>query len=408
MIKYLKKLWKDRRGNAIVIVGAALPIVVGAAGLGTDTVQWVLWKRELQRAADTAALAGVYAELQTASVPSAVSAHLADNNHTGVALLSGYPAITYPADTGNYTDAVRVELRIQRRLGFSSLFLANAPVITAAATAALIDDGNFCVVALNNSSASSITIGGSTNISMGCGAISNSTSTDSSVGINGGAYNFVADPVAGAGGMPATINGATNIQPHHVPMQDPFADKFSTDITGMTCNKMVNAGATSLTPGCYKSFQFTGNKTYTLAAGVYYLKNTDFDVQGTVTIQGTGVTIILTGDDPGDVKTNGNSGIQLIAPTSGAYADMLLIGMGDGSNTINGNAGSFYDGGMYFPNGTVDFTGNSGTMTQCAMVVANFVNFSGNSNLQNSLTHPDGTPCQADSQVEAKAVRLIA
>src|SRR3569623_346593 len=114
MIRFFRKLWKDRRGNAIVIAGAALPIVVGGAGLATDTVQWVLWKRELQRAADSAAFAGVYAKAQSETVSSAVTADLAkNNNHTGVSLLSGYPSITYPADTSNYNNAVAVELRIQ-------------------------------------------------------------------------------------------------------------------------------------------------------------------------------------------------------------------------------------------------------------------------------------------------------
>ena len=61
MIQILQaSFWKDRRGNALVIAGAALPLLVGAAGLATDTIQWTLWKRQLQRAADSAAIAGVY------------------------------------------------------------------------------------------------------------------------------------------------------------------------------------------------------------------------------------------------------------------------------------------------------------------------------------------------------------
>ena len=62
MIDFLKRLWRDRRGNALVHACAALPIVIGSAGLATDTIQWALWKRDLQRAADSAALAGVYAK----------------------------------------------------------------------------------------------------------------------------------------------------------------------------------------------------------------------------------------------------------------------------------------------------------------------------------------------------------
>ena len=59
MRKLFKKLWSNDRGNALIIAGAALPLLVGAAGLATDTIQWTLWKRQLQRAADSAALAGV-------------------------------------------------------------------------------------------------------------------------------------------------------------------------------------------------------------------------------------------------------------------------------------------------------------------------------------------------------------
>ena len=47
MIAFMKKLWRDRRGNALMIAGAALPLLVGSAGLATDTIQWTLWKRQL-------------------------------------------------------------------------------------------------------------------------------------------------------------------------------------------------------------------------------------------------------------------------------------------------------------------------------------------------------------------------
>jgi Flp pilus assembly protein TadG len=407
MIRFLRKVWNDRRGNALIIAGASLPLLVGAAGLGTDTVQWVLWKRELQRAADSAALAGAYAQLQTASVADAVNAHMGDNNHTGIALKSGYPQIGYPPDTANYKKAVQVTLAVQRTLGFSSMFLSTAPTITATATAALVNSGSYCVVGLNSTTAASITIGGSASVSMGCGAISDSTSATASVGTNGGTYNFTASPVAGVGGMPSSINGATDIQAHHSALPDPYAGTYSTTPTS-TCNKQVNGAGGNLSPGCYKSFKFTGNTNYTLSPGVYFLDSTDFEVQGTGSITGTGVTIILTGATPGNLTTNGNSLIQLTAPTTGAYANMLFIGNGTGTQKINGNNGSFYDGAMYFPNGLAQFSGSSNGMYNCAMIVANFVDFAGNASLQNTLQHPDGSACQAATQVQGKNVRLIA
>jgi len=37
MISFLKKLWRNKRGNALVMAGAALPLIVGSAGLASDT-----------------------------------------------------------------------------------------------------------------------------------------------------------------------------------------------------------------------------------------------------------------------------------------------------------------------------------------------------------------------------------
>ena len=59
MVKFLRKLLGNERGNFLLIAAAAFPLLIGFAGLAVDTIQWVLWKRELQRAADSAAIAGV-------------------------------------------------------------------------------------------------------------------------------------------------------------------------------------------------------------------------------------------------------------------------------------------------------------------------------------------------------------
>ena len=60
MISFFGKLMRSKRGNVLAIAGASLPLFIAAAGLATDTIQWTLWKRQLQRAADSAAISGVY------------------------------------------------------------------------------------------------------------------------------------------------------------------------------------------------------------------------------------------------------------------------------------------------------------------------------------------------------------
>jgi hypothetical protein len=411
MKSFLKRLVRDRRGNALVIMGAAIPLVVGSAGLATDTIQWATWKRELQRAADSGAYAGVLAKVQgAATANAAVTADFAKNSVSGIALLSGYPQIAYPT-SANWTGGVQVTLAVQKRLGFSSMFISAAPTITATATAALVDDGEYCLRTLKKTGGAAISLGGSSNANLGCAALSNSDSNPSVV-VNGSSYNFEAPLVAGAGTLPSAINGVDELQPYHIPLPDPFAGKYPTDIpSGTTCKNFNqnNYGpqGTKLKAGCYNDFKLTGNQTYTMDPGVYYLNSTDFDIGGGVTLQGTGVTIILTGSTPGSVKTNGNSGIQISAPESGAYENMLFIQAAsattDNLNEINGNSTSSYDGAMYFPNGNVTFTGSSGNMTKCVMVVSYTATFNGNTNLQNNVTG-----CKANTTVPGYVIKLVA
>ncbi|MGI8705612.1 MAG: TadE/TadG family type IV pilus assembly protein [Sphingomicrobium sp.] len=410
MIRFMKQLWNDRRGNAIIIAAVTLPVVVGAAGLGTDTVQWVGWKRQLQRAADSAAIAGVYGRAQSQDVNTAVGTDLDKNNHLWVPLLGGYPQVTTPADTSSMTYTTKVDLAVRQKLGFSSLFLATPPTITVSATAAMIPDGNYCVVALQPGTDPGIYIGGSSNVHMGCGAISNSLSATDSVKVMGGAHTFVADPVAAVGGISSTINGAGELQPFHVAMPDPYAGKFSTDIpAGETCTNFNHANKTnadgSKKPGCYNNF--TAGLGTVLSPGTYYLNNTDIKLTGHDSVTGDGVTIILTGSSPGSVDMSGNSSLDLTAPTTGPYANMVLIQAPNAAtgnnNTINGDNGTSLDGAIYFPQGDLTFTGSSAAATQCAMIVSYTVAFSGNASVQN-----DTSSCTADTQVQGKKVRLIA
>jgi len=426
MIAFMKSLWRDRRGNAILVAAAAMPMVIGAAGLATDTIQWTLYKRELQRAADSAAFAGVYAKADTQSVSSAVATDIARNNKTGIAIKSGYPVITYPTAT-NYINAVRVQLAVQKTLPFSSLFMPTAPTITAAGTAAMIDMYDYCLRALRPSGGPGITIGGSSHVNLGCGAMSDSRANPS-VSTNGSSYSFTAPVVAGAGTLPTSITGVAALRPNRPPMGDPYTGLYSTTIpASMTCSNFVahrtNLGTGAnpnyhLSPGCYTSFAPNGSNTYTLDPGVYYLKDTSFVLNGNDTLIGTGVTIILTGTTPGSVQTNGTSRVNLSAPTATNcgmygivntcnYKNMLFIQSSNAAtsnnNTINGTSGSVYDGAMYFPKGSVDFTGTAGNMTKCLMVVAYTVAFSGNTNLQN-----DTTGCVANTTVKGKEIRLVA
>lgn len=422
------RLWKDKRGNALIIMGAALPMLVGSAGLATDTIQWMLWKRQLQRTADSASLAAAYAKLQAENVDSAVSADISKNNQTKIALI-GTPIIAYPPNsttTPKYTNAVSVTLSLTKQLVFSSMITNSAPTITATGIAASVKTGKYCVVSLDGSTSIGVNAMGNPQVNLGCGIKSNSINSTDSVNVGNNA-TLTADPIAAQGGLTTSDFAAgTNLLPFQPKEPDPFANLYPTAIpTSVACTNFnshisstTNNGlngqnrviTNAMTPGCYSSFSLSGQDVYNLAPGVYYLDSTNFSTAGGVTVRGTGVTIILTGTTPGTFTTNGNSTIDLTAPTSGTYEKMLIIqssaasdtGGNNSPNLINGSASSKYDGALYFPNQQVGFSGTSGLITQCAMVVGKRVDFSGNATIQN-----DKTSCHADKTVSTSVIRLV-
>ena len=261
MIRFFRKLWGDRRGNVLVIVAACMPLIVGAAGLATDTIEWTLWKRQLQRAADSAAFAGVYdranAAGATTNTPTAVCNDLAVNLHTWMSLLAtspcaggvgSYTSLTYPPNTTYVTNQVAVTLRIQRSLPFSSMFMSAAPIIQATATAGSVKvGGNPCMLALNSTGTAIDNSGNTTVNAPTCIFYSDSASANSAGA--GGSSSVTAKAIAGVGGIASSNNW--NVQqylPYSPTLPDPFGPQGSRPITpDPTDMHCAQAGVTTTT-----------------------------------------------------------------------------------------------------------------------------------------------------------------
>lgn len=419
MAKLFRGLWNDKRGNALIIIGASLPLLFGSAGLATDTVQWVLWKRQLQRAADSAAIAGVYATVQNQTVDSAVSTDLAKNQNTGITLKAGFPQISYDAVT-NTTNPVKVALAIQQSLSFSSMFMETAPVITAQATAATVKTGVYCAVSLVKTNVTGITATGNSNIDLGCGMITNSTSLNAAIAIASSSVH--ASPIAAVGDISSNArwNGA-ELLPFTVQQPDPFADVQIPTFTGC--------------PGNSNKLQITSNQTYSHAADTGIVCFSDMTLDGDVTlgnatyiidggnlsmgsqahVRCAGCTFVLTnsssGSSPpiGNVNINGGAELTLAAPTTGNFHDILFYQdrrAASGSsqrNQINGNSNSLMTGAMYFPTRELDINGDAGLHFNCGQFVSLTMNFSGNGGITNTCTGGYGK-----DEITGLHVRLVA
>lgn len=426
MLQLIKRLLKDRRGNALAIAAAALPLVIGSAGLATDTIQWVTWKRQLQRAADSGALAGVHTIVRDqgarANVANSVDRDLTLNNHVGIvtARAVGQPASgTYASDPY----AVEVTLSVRKKLGFSSLFMSEPPTVTAKAIATVVAYGKYCVISLENTTETGLEFTGNANVDLGCGMATNSIgplAVDA-----GGSSSIYASPISAVGGISESGNFAsgTTLQPYSMKQKDPFADVDPISPSG-ACNPNlvvnVNAATNISVPGgasyaCYNGMNING--TLRLAPGIYVIDGGDFRVGGQAKISCNGCTIILTnrssGASPqiGRVDIQGSPDINMTATTSGEYAGILFYqdrraqdSTGENYvNHINGSSQSSFQGAFYFPSQQVFFNGTAGMDTECVQLVGRRVNFSGTTEISNT--------CPANSgalSFDGSMIRLVA
>jgi Flp pilus assembly protein TadG len=419
MISSFKRLWRDRRGNALAIAGAALPLVLGSAGLASDTIQWTLWKRQLQRASDSAAMAGVHAivsaravgncsNIAGATYSSPVAYDLKKNYR--VVGITPTCNVTNPPSVGGFTAdprAVRVSLSIQKRLAFSGLFLSTAPTITATSTATIVPSGKYCVISLEDNSVTGITATGSTSLNLGCGMITNSTSLSAAVAT--GSSGVTASPIAAVGGIPASTHWGTGtvLQPFTLAQEDPFKDVPIPSYDPSSCSNFPN-----VKPGdvldrssdtgvvCFKTAMDPKGEL-TLGSATYVLDGAGLDLTNTGSkISCTGCTIIFTSStaatDPASIKSpNVNGGIlDMVAPTTGPYKGIMMYqdrrATVDNSILVNGNNGSKMEGAFYFPRADFTFNGNSGVDSKCLQIVTKRVQFTGNSAIQNACPAGSG------------------
>ena len=440
MIGFIRRLAKDRRGNVIVLTGAALPLLVGAAGLATDTIQWTLWKRQLQRAADSGALAGVYTRINTNTqdaVDAAVATDLGLSNHVGIALSTGYPDVDLLADSGDMQRRVQVTLQISKSLPFSSMFMASAPLITATATAASVPGADeFCVLATDTSaSKTGIEITGSTYLDLGqCSLMADSkhptaaaSNGNAGGGNNGNNSTVKAKSLAAAGAVKYSNNWTvSDYDPNSPTITDPFGPTGSQPLPNPTsgmCTKHVTidmtkntnypmdrtaTGPNQDTAGDVVCFDGAGSNKVglkvqgllKLQTGVIYVVNSgDIEMTSTsASLSCTECTIIQTNlttpASTGVIKITGGT-LSLTAQKTGPYAGIALYqdrrATDDGTmsqNQINGNNGASLTGAVYLGNRSLLYNGGSSTVAACVQIVAKRVSFSGNSNIKMTTACP--------------------
>jgi hypothetical protein len=399
-LSWLRDLVSNERGNVFLVGAAVMPLLLGAAAVAVDTIQLSIWNRQLQRAADSAAIAGAYALGQRVDVPTAVDEDLAANEFP---LVSEDEVVT-PGPRLGFKRTVRVQLTASQELPFLSLFTHKPARLAADATAMIAPD--------DDSKKPGIVVSGNSVVNLKCGMKTNATGNNTIDG-NGSKSKIIAEPVASAGGLdPDNFPPGTTLQPNSEPQADPLAW-----LPNPTVPSGCNSGTLTVAEGqvmslsatqiCYAGYDIKGTLNLTGTNVVMTANGGNISVQGK--LAGASATIVMTGTNgkAGDVKiTSADATLDLAAPTTGDYKGLLFYRDRRADYVdikITGNASLKLSGALYFPTADLSVSGNATSSFDCLQMIGKKLSFSGGSSSDNSCVDS-----QISDSLKTTIVRLVA
>ncbi|HEV8669335.1 MAG TPA: pilus assembly protein TadG-related protein [Candidatus Limnocylindria bacterium] len=413
------RLWsRDDGGQALVLIAAALGGLLLGIGLALDTGQLFVARRAAQTAADAGAWAGaavLYAGGSAAQARTAAATDATRNGYTD----GGFITVTTasPPATGTYaSDPGYIEVTITEEVVTRFLFGASSgrTATTVRAVAGLARSGSGeAVVVTRGSGSGTLTLSGSTRLTVvGGGTSTNSTSnTAVNIGSGGlltGTFHRVTGNVSGtvAGRMsPAPTVGVAATA-------DPFAAVAGPSTTSLP----VFAGQTiatpvTLSPGVYTGLVTVGNGgTASLGAGNYVfragLRTTG---TGSLVLAGSGGVLLYNanasypaaGGSCGNISLAGTGTMTLSASRTGSYAGMLLFQDRSCTNgaAISVRTGTSLSGTLYVPAATLTIT-TVNSVAIASQIVAYELTVTGNNTLTMTFTPASVTGSRVPSLVE--------
>ena len=409
----MKTLLRDESGQTLIFVALSMTIILGFTAMAADVGTLLHDKRNLQIAADSAAIAGaveekvssvtgdIQASGQTASTQNGFTN---GSNHVTVTINTP-PANGPHAGAAGYVEAIVSQVE---PVFFMKLFSFASMTVTARAVAFNGATSSNCVLATNPTAPQTIELQGSFNANFpGCSVVDDSNDPDA-LDFTGGGGSLTAGSVGvvgGAGGhtgdsSPAPKTGVAPISDPLASLPPPPYDPAScTAAPSGTAWGPATAGGTV----CY-SGNIKVQKDVIMSAGIYvFTGNLDFTGNGSLTSNG-GVTLYFAGPNgqlggPG----NGKTSINLTATSGGPYNDILIYQDRTDANQaeFNGTPIVNLTGIIYMPDAPLEFSGNTTSNLTTDLIVNQLIE-QGNAtvNITNYNTTVSNSPLTTVALVE--------
>jgi len=404
-------LAQDRSGVTALMTGLLLTVGLGFTAMAIDLGVGYGAKRSAQNAADSAAFSAANGEMAGAgNVGDQARAVAAQYGFADGANGVSVTVNTPPASGGFTGNAQAVEVVVSRPMArFFAGFLGAGPGTVAGRAVAVAGvNGDACVLALDPVASGAALDVGTANVNLiGCSLFANSSNA-AALTMKGGS-TMRAQSVGLVGGASIANNSSLTTVGGLKIGQSPIADPYAgvqipahgagCDYNGTLPSHVTNSGAPVV---ICNGVSLNAGQSVTLDPGVYIVDGGSFTVNGGATLNGAGVTIILTGG--ATVSINGGAVVNLTAPTSGPTAGLAFFGdrsAAQANNNFNGGSTQTIQGAIYFPSQTVTFAGGSSTSSGCTQLLADDVKFAGNAALQINCA---GTGVKAIGGVATKLV----
>ena len=396
-----RRLTGREEGNVLVVVALSMAAILGFLAFALDVGNALVVKRQLQTAADAAAIAGALeiqqcaapacSAMQTAAAKSmeenglanpTVLTSCASSAGTSLALTVNNGPCALGASDPNFGNTSYVEAVVtkQQPLIFARIMGVKTLTLSARSEAGF-GPPSACVIGLDPAAPQTILSNGNSDLEANC-AIADDSESGTALMVNGHATLISTGNNKGISVVGGDlINGNPTVSPTPTTDASSVPDPFSQlpAPASSSCNYSnysVNGRATTtLYPGTYCGLNINGGANVTLSPGIYVM-NGNTVINGGSTLSGSGVMLYIAS---GQWIMNGGSHVDLVAQTTGTYAGILFFqSRTDNSQFIvNGDATSAWQGALYVPDGQLLLNGGS-NVAAYTFVVADTILVNGN------------------------------